>query len=243
MSTRLLISVRSIDEAAMVARVARLNNINLVIDLKEPAHGPLAPVDDSIVRQVVGLLGHHFTLSAAAGELSDAPDPTRWAASGLTYVKIGLSDATEDWPTKLAEFAQAVGPVRFIVAAYADAKRARSPDPMELVDWVSANRETVAGLLIDTAIKDGPGLLHWLDIARLKAIRKQLDDTGQWLALAGSLTLADIPAVMSIGPNLLAVRSAACHQGDRRSDIDPHAVERLGRLIGSPIASSARREG
>lgn len=241
--SRLLVSVRNAGEAAIVQRTATARGLKIVVDLKDPSTGPLAPASLEVVKDVADRWGDRVTLSAAAGELVDSPDPTAWRNLRLTYVKLALAHAPANWPEKLAEFAHALPPVKFIVAAYADHLRAESPDPALLADWVLSHRELAAGLLIDTAIKDGLGLFHWMPPDRLKDIRRRLRSTGQRLALAGSLKWEDMPNVLAIGPDLVAVRGAACAQGNRQAGIDEAAVDRLCRIIESSGMSSATGEG
>ena len=64
--TRLLVSVRSLDEA----RVALEAGVDL-IDLKEPARGPLGAVDLEVVEAVSQFVASRVPTSTALGELID----------------------------------------------------------------------------------------------------------------------------------------------------------------------------
>ena len=64
--TRLLVSVRSLDEALIAAS----EGVDL-IDVKEPSRGPLGLADASVRQEIGQRLGAKHQLSAACGELCD----------------------------------------------------------------------------------------------------------------------------------------------------------------------------
>src|SRR5262245_5912278 len=123
---RLLVSVRSAAEAetALAGGAA-------VIDVKEPAYGPLGKASDRVIREVAKTVAGRTRMSAAMGELlaSWSLNPP---AAGLSWGKYGLSGyALRDpnlWPKALpaAEvFVRANNPdCRLVVVAYADSGRA-----------------------------------------------------------------------------------------------------------------------
>ena len=67
--TRLLVSVRSADEA----RTALAAGVDL-IDVKEPARGSLGAASPGVVADVVGAVAGRVPVSAALGELFEAGD-------------------------------------------------------------------------------------------------------------------------------------------------------------------------
>jgi len=80
----LLVSVRSAAEAA-----AALAGGAAIIDVKEPELGSLGRADDSVIAQVIALVGGKRPVSAACGELLEGLPP--YPGPGLSFVKWGLA--------------------------------------------------------------------------------------------------------------------------------------------------------
>ena len=218
---KLLVSVRTAEEA----RAALAGGADL-IDVKEPARGPLGPADVSVIREVLAAVAGQAPVSAALGEWLDGHD---WQVpDGLTYAKWGLAGRStlqsgtllEMRTTDLAQFP--------VLAAYADWERANSPDPERLAD--EAIRYHFPGFLIDTAVKDGSSLLDWIEPAVLARIRFRLADAGIPMALAGSLDEKAIRNLAALEPDWFAVRGAAC-DGGRMGEISANRVRRLREVI------------
>ena len=87
----------------------------------------------------------------------------------------------------------------------------------------------MSGCLIDTAIKDGRGLLSWLDADALAELVAEAHAAGLEMALAGELRAEDLPAVRATGADIAGVRSAACRDGRRTAALDPARIARCGR--------------
>jgi (5-formylfuran-3-yl)methyl phosphate synthase len=65
------------------------------------------------------------------------------------------------------------------------------------------------------------------------------DRRGKLLVIAGSLGLDTIPHLEAFAPDIVAVRGAACVDGDRRAGIDPVRVARLAKAAAAlPEAAS-----
>ena len=227
---RLLVSV--IDAAE--ARLAVAGGVDIV-DVKNPAEGSLgAPVPD-VIAQVRDVLPAEVPLSAAIGDLPSLPGTAALAAlgavrSGAAYVKIGL------WGPSTREEAVAVlraardaldSGAAVIAVAYADAARvpSRPLPPRELVP--AARQAGVTGCLLDTAIKDGRGLLSWLAPDTLAEMVAEAHVAGLEMALAGELRAEDLPAVRATGADIAGVRSAACREGRRTAALDPLRIAQL----------------
>jgi uncharacterized protein (UPF0264 family) len=94
-------------------------------------------------------------------------------------------------------------------------------------------------LLVDTWDKAGPPLLAdavagrrvagWVGRARAAGMR---------VVLAGSLRAGTVWRAVACGPDLIAVRSAAC-TGGRLGTVCRKRVARLGKLCGLPAAETA----
>jgi uncharacterized protein (UPF0264 family) len=221
--------VRSADEA----RAALAGGADL-IDVKEPTRGPLGQADPDVIRGVIAAVRGRAPASAALGEWSDWDG--KLLPPGLEYVKWGMARQKAGDPRPASEIRSVCcGPAPVLVA-YADHRRADSPEPEWLA--VSAIRLQFRAFLIDTAIKDGSALLDWIEPARLAGIRSRLADAGVAVALAGSLDEPSIRALAPLFPDWFAVRGAAC-AGGRLGAVCPFRVRRLREVIGDGHRANA----
>ncbi len=211
---RLLVSVVDAAEAVEAALAGAR-----IIDVKDPVTGALGAATPSSVREVRDAIPPGLPVSAAIG---DGPFEPRWATRaaraaaecGAEFVKLGLRGTSADHAFQTIRAVRAGLPrqVRLIVAAFADFRRAGSPHPLDVPRLTQA--AGAQGCLIDTAIKDGLGLFHWLDDVALQAFVAACRARGLLSALAGSLAPTDLPRLVPIGPHIIGVRGAAC-EGDR----------------------------
>jgi len=129
------------------------------------------------------------------------------------------------------------GRAAVVAAAYADAARVPG-DPLPPHELVAAAAEAGAtACMLDTAVKDGRGLLAWLSARALAELVADAHGAGLEIGLAGELRAEDLPAIRATGADLAGVRSAACHGGRRTAPLDPSRIERLRALC----ADEARR--
>lgn len=241
---RLLVSVRCGEEAR-----AALDGGADVIDIKEPSVGPLGMASARTIAEVMRRAGQRRPITAALGELSQWAthrDAVPACFDRLAFVKLGLADAPHDWKTRLGAVADQFGRGRFIVAAYADEERAGSPRVRDVLGWAVDQR--VAGLLIDTAVKDGRGTLAWLGLDSLGALCQEAREHRLLIAVAGGLTVEDVPGIARLGPDVIAVRGAACVGCDRTARVDARRVRSLSDALtacepatGLPAVAQAHR--
>jgi uncharacterized protein (UPF0264 family) len=223
---KLLVSVVDADEA----RVAAASGADIV-DVKNPVEGSLGAPAPAVIAAVCAAVGQ--PVSAAIGDMPNLPGTAALAAagaasSGATFVKVGLwGVSTEDDAVALLSAVRAAVPDAVVVAAaYADARRVpHAPLAPELLPSV-ARAAGVEVCLIDTAIKDGRGLLEWLSPEPIVAAAH---DAGLEIALAGGLRAEDLPVVRDAGADIAGVRSAACVGG------------RSGALDGALVAAMRER--
>lgn len=237
----LLVSVRD-DVEAQAALAGGAD----IIDIKDPSRGPLGMADPDVLAAVLARCADRRPVSAALGEWRDHPDVAAVIAAvlrahpALRYVKLGLSGAPADWPRLLAA---AIAPHRdrFIAVAYADHTRAAAPPLQQVLDW--AIQERVAGLLIDTAVKDGRGLFHWIPQDQWPPLLAISHRAGLPLAMAGSLDESAVTQACTLHPAIIAVRGLACSDRDRNAAVQASRVARLVQLMTAGSAAPALPAG
>jgi uncharacterized protein (UPF0264 family) len=233
--TRLLVSVRSAAEAE-----AALQGGADLIDVKEPARGPLGQADDATLVAVIARVAGRRPVSAARGEL--VPDVRLPHRRGLSYVKWGLAGwlGRPGWRDILRPLRADAGPAGpgVVVAAYADWCRAAAPPVEEVAAF--AREQPGSILLIDTYDKgrqrpatNGLTLLDWLPLPALTALCASCREAGVYVAVAGSLGPGQVAAVRAARPDWLAVRGAAC-RGGRDGTVSAALVRALARLLAEP---------
>ena len=127
-----------------------------------------------------------------------------------------------------------------MACAYADAQRvAHAPLAPELLPAV-ALAAGVKVCLLDTAVKDGRGLLHWLSPDALTSLVADAHDAGLQVALAGALRGPDLPVVAAAGADIAGVRSAACSEGRRSGPLDAARVGALRAACATTPSRPAR---
>lgn len=231
--TRLLVSVRDVAEA----RVALAAGVDL-LDLKEPTRGALGAVDAATVQEVVEFVAGRIPVSVALGELVDhATDSSSSLAisRGVTYFKLGLAgcatqpDWIARWQTVIHAAPTGAAPVAVI---YADGAAVAAPSAEQILD--AAARVECRTVLVDTAIKNGRGLLdHWPP-STLQAFLREARSRRLTTVVGGALTTDTIPTVADCGPDYIAVRGAAC-EGPRTGTL---SAERLAAVKASLSASA-----
>ncbi len=245
---RLLISVRSLAEA----RIAREGGAS-IIDLKEPANGPLGPVSPKVRHQVAGFeradrqvrsLVPRPGFSLALGELRDWRGEEIEALDVFKALKLGLAGMAgqRDWPElwrAAMEFNG--GPVDRVLVACADAETCAAPTPEEVLE--AAVDTGCTSLMLDTFQKSGRSSLKCMGPIRLQKFVESAGARNLPVALAGSLGLAEIPFLMALGPRILGFRGAAC-VGGREGRLSVQKIQSLANAIlnatlsGEPAKSS-----
>lgn len=227
---RLLVSARNAADAA-----AALAGGADIVDAKEPSAGALGAVTLDALRQMLSVVAAARPVSTALGDATNRAALERrvraHAAEGVAFVKIGFAGTTD--ATRVADLiASAVGAARayacaVVAVGYADADRAGSIGCDVLFD--AATRGGASGVLIDTADKNGPGLLKLLPPSALTRFASAAHDRGLSIALAGKLSSADLAVVRASGADIAGVRGAACRAG-RASAISEARVRELAQV-------------
>ena len=236
---RLLVSVRNAVEAA-----AALGGGADIIDAKEPASGPLGPVEPHVLRAIAAAVGGAAPVSAALGD-ADSDDVLARVqaavAAGVTVVKLGVAEMAD--PDRLVHRAgglvESAKPAAMILVAYADHIDAKAPPPDEVVR--AAHRTGAAGILLDTYNKSGAGLSALMtpdDLRRFVALAKAQPCV---VTLAGRLTVDDIPIARSAGADIVGIRGAACDGGRSGTVTKARVAMVRERVAQDEAASSLKR--
>jgi (5-formylfuran-3-yl)methyl phosphate synthase len=240
---RLLVSVVDVGEARAAAAAGAD-----IIDVKNPAEGSLGAPPPSVIAGVRAALPASLPVSAAIGDMPDLPGTAALAAlgaarSGAALVKVGLwGVSTEaqavDLLCAVRDGVADVPGALVVAAAYADARRvAHAPLAPELLPRV-ARAAGVGVCLLDTAVKDGRGLLEWLSPAELTLLVTDAHAAGLQVALAGALRADELPVIRATGADIAGVRSAACRDGRRSGSLEAARVRALRTACATPARAS-----
>ena len=226
----LLVSVRSVNEVeAALAGGADL------IDVKEPARGPLAPAEAEVVAAVIAKVKGRTPVSAALGEWSpNAITDAHWHLElKLNYVKWGLAGYAPrpGWGEDLLDTRREL-PVgmEMVAVAYADWERAKSVPPGELVRF--AKRFRFKAFLLDTWSKDNKTLLDFVSPPEVAELVESLRRVEITVAIGGSLRPEHVKQLKGVAPDYFAVRSSVCAAGKRDGVIDAARVKKWKDAIG-----------
>jgi uncharacterized protein (UPF0264 family) len=233
---RLLVSVRSAEEA-----LAALAGGADIVDAKEPSRGSLGPVTAVTLRDIAAALPPTIPLSVALGDF-DREETAAAAVAGVAtvpgrvapvYYKLGFAGAAAAAAERIlgsaldAARARADRPL-IVAAAYADYEEALAPAPDFVT--IAAARLGAAGVLLDTRIKDGRDLLHWMPPARLRGWISDARAAGLLTAIAGSLGGQALRLAASCGADVVGVRGAVC-EGGRSGVLGVELVRAVKRAI------------
>lgn len=222
---KLLVSVTSAHEAETALRAGAD-----IIDAKDPSAGALGAVELDVFADIGAVVGGRRPLSAALGDLTDAMSAARlassFAARGAQIVKIGFPRGCSAARVReLIEGTVLGGNGASVVAvSYADASADENVDANHLIEI--AARSGVAGILIDTADKAGPGLAALWSEYQLKNRIARVHACELFAAVAGKLQARDIAWAAESGADVAGVRGAAC-EGGRKGRVSRELVQRL----------------
>jgi len=231
----LLVSVRDAGEA-----VAALGGA-CIVDVKEPSRGPLGRPDASVAADVLRAIDGRAVVTLACGEMAASPSAIALyvedvlarlpvGVAGPVAVKAGPSGLSLDqWRLGFQTLVDELpSGIEAVAVAYADSHEAACPSPADIMDAAAGCGARL--LLVDTFDKAGPGLMEHIDAKVLQRWVDAARTHGLAIALAGKLTRGDVVATISLGADVVGVRSAAC-DGGRLGRVDPARVLALGRLV------------
>jgi uncharacterized protein (UPF0264 family) len=137
------------------------------------------------------------------------------AATGVDIVKVGLFPGGDAKAT-----VRRLG--REIETALVAVMIADGPLDLTLVD--DLGEAGFAGVMLDTAAKDGRTLLDHQEKETLASFVSRARAQGLFAGLAGSLRATQIPELLALGPDILGFRGALCRASDRRAALDASAL-------------------
>lgn len=233
---RLLVSVRNGKEAA-----AALEGGCSILDVKDPDRGALGFAGIEAIDEVIAAaqLKRPVPISIAAGEVLDwSQREVPAIPSAIHFVKVGLAglvhhpDFTQPWMDVRTRFdAKRSIPSAWVAVAYADHRAAHAPSPRDVLK--AAIKLGFKGFLIDTWQKSSGTVFELFTPNSLGELFNLAKREGMLTAIAGRLQTHQISQAIGTGADTIAVRSAACRNGDRKLEVDSNCVRTLCDLIRS----------
>jgi uncharacterized protein (UPF0264 family) len=225
----LLVSVRN----EMEAEIALRGGADW-IDVKEPKRGALGPADPETIRLVLETVAGRAPVSVAVGEFQELRsgrllEPI--VQADIAAWKLGLAQCGSDpnwarrWHTLIDGYCSQTPPVAVV---YADWKFADAPCPREILNEAIVAQSPA--LLIDTYFKSQGTLFDVWPEDDLARFIDEVRVAKLPLVLAGSLRGEGIRRAAQLGPDLVAVRGAAC-LGGRSGRLCATRVAQICRLI------------
>ena len=225
MTIRVLVSVRSVAEADLVATGGAH-----FIDLKEPSQGALGGLPLPVIHNILASLraqGCGLPVSATIGDVAmGAVDDILQrvqavGACGVDYVKVGITRSAGAAAVldALAGCGLPVVPV-FI-----------ADQGVDNAQWQRALGLGFAGVMVDTADKLAGSLFEVMTDAQLAALVVAARQAGVMVGLAGALRLAHVDRLAALAPDFAGFRSAVC-DGDRSGSLVPERLAGLVRALG-----------
>ncbi|MFW5427519.1 MAG: (5-formylfuran-3-yl)methyl phosphate synthase [Methylophagaceae bacterium] len=211
--TKWLASVQSLEEAKILLPV-----LPDILDMKDPSKGALGVLPVETVADIVNMIDGRCLTSATIGDLPMQADVISkamiaMAKSDVDYIKIGLfpeSKLTECIKTLAETVKNLEKPV--IAVLFAD----KSID-LDIISLLKTSGFT--GVMIDTAIKNGQGLLdHW-DNSQLIHFVNTVQQHEMLCGVAGALKIEDIAELKPLNADYLGFRSALCKQQQRKENL------------------------
>jgi uncharacterized protein (UPF0264 family) len=217
---RLLVSVRSVDEALSAAEGGAD-----FIDLKEPSQGALGGLPVATIRSIVTTLrerGIELPISATIGDVpmhalgGIAARVEAVGACGVDYVKVGIERGphAHEVLAWLAGCGLPIVPV-FIADGGIDA---------ELVARAAAWQ--FPGVMVDTADKKAGSLFDVVSFDALRTFIATAHAAKLMVGVAGALRIGHAPLLADLAPDFAGFRSAVC-AGDRSATLDPQRLRAL----------------
>jgi (5-formylfuran-3-yl)methyl phosphate synthase len=197
-----------------------------IVDIKDVGTG-FGAVGPDVVRATVEAVSTRRAVSAVIGGAVDLERVvavgSELATLGAAYLKIGLPPESlrDEVIRVLALLARRT---KLIAVMFADQGADNAFIP-------AIAQNGFAGVMLDTAHKNGARLLDHMDLAALARFVDAAHGHGLMAGLAGSLETPDIPRLLQVKPDVLGFRRALCAGHNRQARIDGDAVAAVRALI------------
>ncbi len=199
-----------------------------IIDVKDTEHGSLGLPSLLIVREAALKIGKLREKSAPLGDVSHYDESLAYAAYvldelGYNYIKIGLKTNSRGESIKITHsvVSSVSHNVKVVLVGYADFQRFSTLSPLDVIDVASyANAN---GVMIDTLGKGEYSTFDILSYEYLSSFVNKARKYGLFTALAGGLKISHIDKAVSLGFDVIGVRTAAC-QGGRNGRVKKDLV-------------------
>lgn len=231
--TKWLASVQSRQEAA-----ALLPCLPDILDMKQPSSGALGALPVTLVSEIVELIRGRCLTSATVGDLPMqaeviGPALQAMSQSRVDYLKIGLfaDDRRELCLQQLQPYLSEL-PVPVIAVLFAD-----QPQEMDLLDQIQ--QVGFAGVMVDTAAKDGRSLMQHWDKSRLETFVSRAKALSLLCGLAGALRIEDIDMLKRLSADYLGFRSALCPARQRNNKLQPELARQIQHQLQMPLDMTA----
>jgi len=219
-SLKLLVSPQNSSEA-----VECVNGKADIIDVKNPVEGSLGANFPWVIREIRSIVPNHIPISATLGDVPYKPGTVALAAlgaahAGAIYIKVGLFGTKT--VTEAIDVMSAVSktvveyqlPVAVVAAGYAEGEEIGCINPLFIPEIAHKSSSDFA--MIDTSNKKhGKSIFDILSVEDLKHFIKNSRKWKLGVALGGSITLAHIPILKKLKPDIVGIRGAVCDNNDR----------------------------
>ena len=196
-----------------------------IIDVKNPVEGSLGANFPWVIREIRSIVPDHIPLSATLGDVPYNPGTVALAAlgaahAGATYIKVGLfgtksvAEATDVMSAVTKTVAEYQLPVSVVAAGYAEGEEIGCINPLLIPEIAHKSSSDFA--MIDTFNKKNRKSIF--DILTVEDLKQFIEHSKKWklgTALGGSITLAHIPILKKLKPDIVGIRGAVCDNNDR----------------------------
>lgn len=227
--TKWLASVQSLAEAQTL-----ISCLPDILDLKNPSQGALGALSVYDVETIVQWLDGRCLTSATVGDLPMkapviAEAVTAMASTGVDYVKVGLF-ADKNLQSCLLELKTTLVKLKTptIAVVFADQKTE--------IDLSRIKQAGFAGVMVDTATKDGLRLFdHWSE-QQLRTFVSRAHELNMLCGLAGALAIDDITLLQPFNADYLGFRSALCDKRQRTQALQLSLAMKIADKMQSEIS-------
>ena len=214
--TKLLVSVRNLEEARIVAE-----SEVAILDVKEPDQGALGAATPATLHAIAQKLGGTTKLSFAAGELRDlmtlgsslkTQNPDDDLSERFDYCKIGLAGMNRfpDWVDLWSSAWEQLPKTKERVAVgYADHSLCDAPAIQQIIE--AAPKSNCKFFLLDTFNKvNRKNVLDWIAPNQLGELVRQCHAANLKVVVAGSVTESLLKSIWVTKPDFIGIRGAVC---------------------------------